>query len=476
MTTSCIGCPTCECALPAEAWRARPRPSCTFASSAIEANAIAAARPIGHHRPMESGPSFAVLGALLGDPARANMLDALTDGRAFTAKELAWHARVAPPTASSHLAKLLVAGLVAVERSGRHRFYRIADPALADLLEQLAVYLPAPQPGLEWACFASQPWRMVAPRAGSAGGPGAVTAGRAGGSQVLDVLVKRDRIHFGERLVVSFHRTLRLPDDGRTYPLPAGLGLLPIVAWQHDGRDELLVPLYRREALWLGFSGAIWQPNALKVMVGGINAVSGLPDEAAALGAPQDYLVCPLQPWLDGFNAGDGTIRQFVAMPLGEGYAIEAGHGLPERGGLRLVAYEPRPGRFPDEPPPAPRGPVRFAAPQAAEPHAMVLGAGGRMRQKIYPDPQGADAWDPDRRGEARVALVAAPDFALLTGRAPPPTPIDSETYARAGLPWFDLYDEAAGSVGPAGGAPPRTVRERDRERRPDRGGDQRRS
>ena len=91
---------------------------------------------------MESGPSFAVLGALLGDPARANMLDALTDGRAFTAKELAWHARVAPPTASSHLAKLLAAGLVAVERSGRHRFYRITDPALADLLEQLAVYLP----------------------------------------------------------------------------------------------------------------------------------------------------------------------------------------------------------------------------------------------------------------------------------------------------------------------------------------------
>jgi DNA-binding transcriptional ArsR family regulator len=91
---------------------------------------------------MVTGPSFAMLGALLGDPARANILDALTEGRAFTAKELAYHARVTAPTASSHLARLLDANLVTVERSGRHRFYRIVDPALADLLEQLAVYLP----------------------------------------------------------------------------------------------------------------------------------------------------------------------------------------------------------------------------------------------------------------------------------------------------------------------------------------------
>jgi DNA-binding transcriptional ArsR family regulator len=83
-----------------------------------------------------------MLGALLGDSARANILDALTEGRAFTAKELAYHARVTAPTASSHLAKLLDANLVTVEQSGRHRFYRILDPALADLLEQLAVYLP----------------------------------------------------------------------------------------------------------------------------------------------------------------------------------------------------------------------------------------------------------------------------------------------------------------------------------------------
>jgi hypothetical protein len=281
---------------------------------------------------------------------------------------------------------------------------------------------------------------------------------------VLDVRLERDRIRFGERLTVSFHRTLRLPDDGQTYPLPAGLGLFPILPWQRDGRDDLLIPLYRREALWIGFSGAIWKPNALKVMVGGVNAVSGQPDGTTRLGMPQDYLVCPLQPWLDGFNAGGGTIRQFVAMPVGEGYGIEAGHGLPERGGIHLIVFEPRLGRFPDEPPPARSGPVRFAAPKPPEPHMMALGAGGRMHQKIYPDPHGLDAWDLENHGEARVILVAAPRYAALTGHEPPPTPIDVETYARAGLPWFDLYDEIAGTVLPAGGAPPRTVRNRDQE------------
>ena len=64
------------------------------------------------------------------------------------------------------------------------------------------------------------------------------------------------RLRFGERLVVSFHRTLRLPDDDHTYPLPPGLGLLPILMRPEAGIDVpiFIVPLYRREALWLGFS------------------------------------------------------------------------------------------------------------------------------------------------------------------------------------------------------------------------------
>jgi hypothetical protein len=220
--------------------------------------------------------------------------------------------------------------------------------------------------------------------------------------------------------------------------------------------------MYAREALWIGFSGAVWKPNAVKVLVGGVNAVSGLPDHRD-LGDPQDYLVCPQQPWLDGFNAGDGIIRQFVAMPMGEGYAVEAGHGLPEQGGVTIVAFEPMPGRFPDVPP-ALLGPQRFATPRPAETHEMVVGAGGLIRQKIYRDPYTREVWDTTHRVCATVTMVNSLWFAELTGRQPPPTPIDARTYAAAGLPWFDLFDEDMPTLAPSGGAPARTIGERDRE------------
>lgn len=74
---------------------------------------------------------------MVGDPARANMLTALLNGEALTASELALEANVTKQTASSHLAKLVAAGLVAVEAQGRHRYYRLADADVAGLLETL---------------------------------------------------------------------------------------------------------------------------------------------------------------------------------------------------------------------------------------------------------------------------------------------------------------------------------------------------
>ena len=65
---------------------------------------------------MDVEPSFAAVGALLGDPARANILNALMDGRARTATELAFHTAVSVPTASGHLAKLTEAGARALDR------------------------------------------------------------------------------------------------------------------------------------------------------------------------------------------------------------------------------------------------------------------------------------------------------------------------------------------------------------------------
>ena len=85
-----------------------------------------------HADGMETGPHVAQIAALVGDPARARMLSILLDGRALTASELAFSAGTMPRTASAQLAKLTDSGLLAVEQQGRHRYFRLAGPEVAD--------------------------------------------------------------------------------------------------------------------------------------------------------------------------------------------------------------------------------------------------------------------------------------------------------------------------------------------------------
>lgn len=86
---------------------------------------------------MKDGPNIVGIAALIGDHARAEVLTALMADRALTATELAAIAGVTKQTISAHLAKLADAGLVAVERQGRHRYFRLADRDVAQLLESL---------------------------------------------------------------------------------------------------------------------------------------------------------------------------------------------------------------------------------------------------------------------------------------------------------------------------------------------------
>lgn len=278
---------------------------------------------------------------------------------------------------------------------------------------------------------------------------------------MLDMAIEQQRIRIGRRFSVSFQRTLRIPDDGRTYPLPPGLGAFPLFKvedyrdrvprlWQ--AQEGVFIPMYQREALWLGFSSAAWKPNAVKVAVGMINTISGARYDERLHADPQDYLVCPPQLWLDGINAGHGAVRQFVAMPLGQGYTVEAAlTGDEQFGGIQIAVFEPKPGQFPDEPPPSEPG----AAPHATrrflsgDVQSMGIGAGGVMRQKIYPDPHGIDVWDQTNHRVVVAHLVNSLDFRQITGTDPPPPPIDARTYTQYGLPWFDLYDETQGDVAP---------------------------
>lgn len=295
----------------------------------------------------------------------------------------------------------------------------------------------------------------------------------------LQVSIVDDALHVGN-VAVAFHRTLRIPDDGHTYPLPPSLGRFPVrrvedhaskvpAAWREHG--GVFLPMFQREAMWLSFSGAHWRPNALKLAVGKVNALSGndWTENLQTTGRGddgQDYLVVPDQPWLDGINAGSGFIKQFVAMALGMGYTVEGQvTGSEEHGGIQLAVYEPKSGRFPDAPP-APVAPTRarfstagapmamMAAPASADAFAgqeMGLGAGGRMKQSIYPDRHGLQTWDADNFARVYIHLVNSQMWTAITGEPMPSSPVSAQTYAQHGYPWYDLYDEDRGDIAASG-------------------------
>jgi DNA-binding transcriptional ArsR family regulator len=95
---------------------------------------------------MSSNARFAEIAALAGDPARAAMLQALMDGRALTASELARTAGITAQTASSHLARLTASGLLTAAKQGRHRYHRLASPAAARMIESIMQVAAGLQP------------------------------------------------------------------------------------------------------------------------------------------------------------------------------------------------------------------------------------------------------------------------------------------------------------------------------------------
>ncbi len=271
-------------------------------------------------------------------------------------------------------------------------------------------------------------------------------------------------------LTIEFQRTLRIPDDGETYPLPAGLGQFPLRSVDDFAettpdswvkRGGVLMPMYQSEALWIRFSSRY--PFAVKIAAGKINAVSGEPWTPPLQQEPQNYVVVPRQPWLDGFAVGEGLIRQFVAMPLGEGYSVEEQlTGKADVGGIQVQAYpmsaevyfceevvtsipssleELLPRLFSDflvkreDERRYMRHPSRLRIEES-----MGLGAGGKMRQEIYRDRNPLTAWDQTQTRRCFVHLCNSMVWRQVTGTNPPNPPLTSEEYKQAGIPWFDYY------------------------------------
>jgi hypothetical protein len=276
------------------------------------------------------------------------------------------------------------------------------------------------------------------------------------------IALENDRLEFSFPEVheeadcsITFQRTLRIPDDGNDYPLPPGLGNFPLrhlddfaqrVPSGWLARGGVIMPMHQAEAMWISFNSEEY-PFAVKIATGKICAVTGDTWVNQLNSDPQDYVVLPEQPWLDGFCVEKGVIRQFVAMPLGDGYSVEEQiTGAAEHGGVQIVVYPMKRERYeelrkPQGPPP----PMGMSI--CEDKLDMALAPGGRMRQEIYDDSFGLDAWDQRNSSRCFVTIANSAVWTGVTGESIPTKSPTAKDYTNRGLPWFDYYGGGAKAV-----------------------------
>jgi hypothetical protein len=256
-----------------------------------------------------------------------------------------------------------------------------------------------------------------------------------------EIRIQDNHLLMGGGLQISFERTLRVPDDGSGHPLPPSLGAFPVYKitdfvdtvpeeWREKG--GYFIPMYQREAMWLNFSGSM---NALIINTGNINALTGNGISEKLDREDQNYIVAPSQPWLDGFNVGDGYLRQFVAMPLVQGNTRREQSTENESTGVNFVIYSAKPGLISED-----DEEINYSKFS----DCMVMDSndeGARMKQEIYPDQYGIDTWDLDSRIEINIHFVNSEMFEIITGETPPSSPITEEEYHEHGYTWFDFYN-----------------------------------
>ncbi len=275
------------------------------------------------------------------------------------------------------------------------------------------------------------------------------------------ITLENDRLHFRfpdvheqAHCTISFQRTLRIPDDGESYPLPPGFGDFPLrhvddyarrLRGEWLRRGGVLMPMHQAEAMWVSFhsrSDGLTYPFAVKIATGKVCAVSGDAWANHLNQDPQDYVVLPKQPWLDGYCVEKGMIRQFVAMPLGGDYTVEEQlTGTSEHGGVQIIACPMKRDRY--EALIAPQVLSRervFHMSYMEHEAAMGLAPGGKMRQEIYEDPYGLDAWDQRHASRCFITIANSTQWMAMTGERPPTEPPTAGDYAEADLPWFEYY------------------------------------
>ena len=274
---------------------------------------------------------------------------------------------------------------------------------------------------------------------------------------------------------ITFQRTIRVPDGRTPAYLPPGLGQFLIYnvkdyrekcpeSWEDGG---IFIPMHDKEAVWMNFHLVGNNPRALVIGAGNVNAITGNPLKVG-METPQNYVVIPTQPWLDGWKDTDGVIYQFVATEYLGGEGLTVGEQIlgeeSKTGGIGIAVFAPKDesltaykpfkeypisGAY-DEKPWLYGAGATFSVAAAAAPvtrsfKEMGLGKGGKIHQKIYPDPfvEGKtinDVWKDEPEAHIAIYLVDAEAFEEITGKKVPPMPESFDDYEG---PYFKLPDGA---------------------------------
>ena len=276
-----------------------------------------------------------------------------------------------------------------------------------------------------------------------------------------------------ENVRIDLHRTMRVPSGKTPAQLPPSLGILKTyrVADYREKCPELwedggvFVPLHDAEAMWISFHLSGSNPRALIIGAGNVNAITGK-KLTTILEIPQNYVVVPTQPWLDGWKDETGVVYQFVSAKYEGGTGLTVGEQIlgqdSNTGGIGIAVYNPTDpnlsgaqtfshypvaglydgsewqgaGALGDLP--VTRG---CATKGFGE---MGLGKGGAIAQKVYPDPftNGRNpqaVWESSPVATMAIYLVNAASFAEITGETVQPSPVTSDSY---GGPYFQVDDD----------------------------------
>lgn len=281
------------------------------------------------------------------------------------------------------------------------------------------------------------------------------------------------------QVYITLQRTIRVPDGRTPAQLPPGLGSFPTYKvsdyrencpelWEDDG---VFIPMHEREATWLSFRlVGTNNPRALLIGAGNVNAVTGKP-LTTKLEKPQNYVVVPTQPWLDGWKDTDGVIYQFVAVEYKGGEGLTVGEQIlgeeSKTGGIGIAVFAPKDADlkaykpFKEHPIVGPYDETPYhlyvkssgsalslspvGSTRSVTLKEMGLGRGGRIIQKIYPDPfcksdDPYEVWQEEPEATMAIYLVDAGSFEEITGEKAPPLPPAFKGYVG---PYFKLPDEA---------------------------------